>query len=182
MSLLPPTWALLQGRQGQRAAGSNQHAVLMCEPLSHLNCERHTPGANRAQVGHWAPPPGAAQLWLWVWLPFFWLSGLVPFFWLSSFLSGLIVYLNTVLWHVRMCQLSHKSCSPMSMHFAKISKMKTPQAWAPRHRTPVGPCCQTLNWALELGKSSLGLCLDSVASGWHFPKPTRLYSLCHDPK
>lgn len=47
--------------------------------------------------------------------------------------SGLLdsKYLNTVLWHVRMCQLSHKSCSPMSMHFAKISKMKTPRAWAP---------------------------------------------------
>lgn len=132
-----------------------------------LNCEEHAPRANKAHTAFgsssWGPAvavDGAAFL-----------------------LAYLIVHVITRLWHVRTCQVSHKSCSPTSMHFAKISKMKKPRAWAPWPREPQGaPALRHWTEPLSSGKA-LWVCVWTLLpEGGISQSPLSLYNLCRDPK
>lgn len=130
MSLLPPTWASLQGRC-QRAASSNQHVTGVWAHVTHLTVSNTHPEPTEHKNGHLAPPPGVPS------------CG----YGCCCLSSGLLdsVFKHCTLACENVCQLSHKSCSPMSMHFAKIGKMKTARAWAPDAEDPVGPLLQTLD-------------------------------------
>ena len=169
MSLLPPTWASLQGRQCQRAASSNQHAILVCGPMSHI-----------LTVSNTHPEPTEHKMAIWL----LHLECPAVAMGVAAFLLAyLIVYLNTVLWHVRMCQLSHKSCSPMSMHFAKIGKMKTPRAWAPWRRGPQwAPALRLWTEPLSWGKALWVWVWTMLPVGGISQSSLSLYNLCHDLK